>query len=66
MFHDPEAIAKREWVVDNYDPYMDGLVCQRMFEAVNDYICRNGVPKKRKLNLWRKYTSIKTFGRIKK
>lgn len=66
VFHDPEAIAKRKWVVDNYDPYMDGLVCQRMFEAVNDYICRNGVPKKRKLNLWRKYTSIKTFGRIKK
>ena len=65
VFNDSNAIAKRKWVVDNYDPYMDGLVCERMFEAVNDYICRNGVPRKRKLNLWRKYTSIKTFGRIK-
>lgn len=37
-----------------------------MIAGAEDYIRRHGVPKKRKLNLWRKYTSIKTFGRIKK
>ena len=63
---DPEAIAKRQWIVDNYDPYLDGNVCQRMLDGAEDYIRRHGVPKNRKLNLWRKYTSIKTFGRIKK
>ena len=61
---DPAAIARRQWVVDNYDPYLDGHVCQRMIDAAADYIRRHGVPRCRKLNLWRKYTSIKTFGRI--
>lgn len=64
--NDPEAIQKRKWIVDNYDPYMDGKVCERMFKAVQDYIDENGVPSVRKLNLWRKYTSIKTFGKIKR
>lgn len=64
--NDPEAIRKRQWIVDNYDPYNDGKVGQRMLEAAADYIKRHGVPRKRKLNLWRKYTSIKTFGRIKR
>lgn len=63
---DPEAKERRKWIVDNYDPYLDGKVCQRMYQAVQDYINRNGVPPKRNLNLWRKYTSIKTFGWIKK
>lgn len=63
---DPSAIAKREWIVKNYDPYLDGKVCERMFEAVEEYIARHGVPPKRKLNLWRKYTSIKVFGKIKR
>ena len=62
---DPEAIARRQWVVDNYDPYLDGRVCERMLNAAADYISRHGVPRKRKLNLWRKYTSIKTFGKVK-
>ena len=64
--HDESAIVKRRWVVDNYDPYLDGNVARRMLEAAEDYIRRHGVPRERKLNLWRKYTSIKTFGRIKK
>lgn len=63
---DPEAIARRQWIVDNYDPYLDGCVCKRMIEAAADYIRRHGVPRKRSLNLWRKYTSIKTFGWIKR
>lgn len=52
-------------VIRNYDPYLDGKCCHRMLEGVRDYIRRNGVPEKRKLNLWRKYTSIKTFGWVK-
>lgn len=64
--NDPEAIARRQWIVDNYDPYLDGRVCERMLNAAADYIRRHGVPNKRRLNLWRKYTSVKTFGFVKK
>lgn len=63
---DEESIKKRRWIVENYDPYLDGHVCKRMLDAAADYLHRHGVPSKRKLNLWRKYTSIKRFGRIKK
>lgn len=59
---DPNAIERRQWIVDNYDPYLDGRVCERMLNAAADYIARHGVPSKRHLNLWRKYTSVKTFG----
>lgn len=64
--HNEEDIARRRWVVEHYDPYLDGKVCRRMLEAAADYIRRHGVPRERKLNLWRKYTSIKRFGRIKR
>lgn len=64
--NDSEAIARRQWIVDNYDPYLDGHVCERMLNAAADYIRRHGVPNKRRLNLWRKYTSVKTFGFVKK
>lgn len=64
--NDPEAIARRQWIVDNYDPYLDGHVCERMLNAAADYIRRHGVPSKRRLNMWRKYTSVKTFGFVKK
>ena len=64
--NDAESIEKRRWIVENYDPHLDGKCCYRMLEEAADYIRRHGVPEKRKLNLWRKYTSIKTFGRIKR
>ena len=54
----------RRWVIDNYDPWLDGQVGHRMLEGARDFIRRHGVPKYRKVNLWRKYTSIKGFGRI--
>lgn len=57
---------QRQWVIDNYDPHLDGRCAQRMLQGARDYIRRHGIPEKRKLNLWRKYTSIKTFGKIKK
>ena len=66
VLHDEESIRLRQWVIDNYDPYLDGKVAHRMLEGARDYIRRHGVPKQHKTNLWRKYTSIKTFGWIKK
>lgn len=63
---DPQLKDLRQWIIDNYDPYTDGKVARRMLDGAKDYIRRHGVPEKRKLNLWRKYTSIKTFGRIQK
>lgn len=63
--HGNNAALKRQWIIDNYDPYLDGNVCKRMLEATENYISRHGVPAKRKLNLWRKYTSIKKFGKIR-
>jgi len=65
-FYDEGSIAKRRWIIDNYDPHLDGKCCARMLQQAQDYISRHGVPEKRKLNIWRKYTSIKAFGRIKK
>ena len=59
-------IDLRKWVIANYDPYTDGQVARRMLEGVRDYIRRKGVPARRKLNLWRRYTSIKTFGFVRK
>lgn len=59
-----EYLEKRRWIINNYDPYLDGKVAERMFSAVEDYIARYGVPKQRKLNIWRKYQSIKKFGKI--
>ena len=64
--HDEKIISLRRWVIENYDPYSAGGVAQRMLEGARDYIRRHGVPKKRKLNLWRKYTSIKTFGKVRR
>lgn len=55
---------KRQQIINSYDPYLDGKVCQRMLAAAKDYTDRHGVPAQRKLNIWRKYTSIKRFGRI--
>lgn len=65
-FNDAESIKKRQWIVENYDPHLDGKCCARMLEQAADYIKRHGVPEKRKLNIWRKYKSIKAFGKIKK
>ncbi|MDR0395529.1 MAG: CDP-glycerol glycerophosphotransferase family protein [Tannerella sp.] len=63
---DPFYEEKRKWIIRNYDPYNDGSVCRNMLLAVHDYIAHHGVPKERKLNLWRKYKSVKVFGRIRR
>lgn len=66
IFSSKELDDLRQWVITNYDPYTDGKCAQRMLDGVRDYISRHGVPTCRHLNLWRKYTSIKTFGRVKR
>lgn len=65
MDNESKYTQLRREVIDNYDPYLDGKVAHRMLEGARDYIKRHGVPAKRKLNLWRKYTSIKTFGWVR-
>ena len=64
VFSNQELIERRKWIIENYDPYTDGRCAERMLKGVADYIKRHGVPAKRKLNLWLKYVSIKTFGRV--
>lgn len=59
--HDPDSVSKRQWIVENFDPHLDGKCSERMLEAAAGYIARKGVPAKRKLNLWRIYTSLKKF-----
>lgn len=63
VFSSPQLDALRQWVITHYDPYTDGQCARRMLDGAADYILRHGVPPCRRLNLWRKYTSIKTFGR---
>lgn len=58
---DPDSITRRRWIRDNYDPHLDGQCCRRMLQCAEEFIARNGVPKKRKVNPWRRYTSHKTF-----
>ena len=65
VFTDKQLSEKRQWIIQNYDPYTDGRCAERMLAAAADYINRYGVPEKRHLNLWRKYVSIKTFGWVK-
>lgn len=60
---DPESISRRRWIRDNYDPHLDGKCCARMLDCSAEWIQRNGVPKQRKVNLWRRYTSLKAFPR---
>lgn len=63
--NDPDAREKRRWISRNYDPHLDGQCCRRMLQAAADYNDRHGIPTKRHVNLWRRYTSIKTFGNVK-
>jgi CDP-glycerol glycerophosphotransferase (TagB/SpsB family) len=64
LFANAKLEELRRWIISNYDPYTDGQCARRMLSGVQDYIDRHGVPERRRLNLWRKYTSIKTFGRV--
>ncbi len=60
LTEDPFSKTRKE-IYNNYHPYNDGKSAERMVKAVEDYIKRNGVPKKRKLSLFRRYKINKMF-----
>lgn len=59
------ASGLRKSIIQQYHPYADGRSSDRMYEAVEKYISQHGVPEKRKLSLYRKYT-INSYFRRKK
>ncbi|MEC3907597.1 CDP-glycerol glycerophosphotransferase family protein [Tamlana sp. 2201CG12-4] len=52
---------ERAFIIENYHPYEDGKSSIRMIEAIEQYISKFGVPKKRKLSPYRKYRIHKRF-----
>jgi len=52
---------QREFIIQNYHPYTDGKSSERMVTAVEQFIEKNGVPKKRRLSPYRKYRIHKRF-----
>jgi CDP-glycerol glycerophosphotransferase (TagB/SpsB family) len=50
---DPFA-TERQYIVEHFHPYNDGKSAERMVEAVETYIKKNGVPNKRKLSFLRR------------
>jgi len=52
---------QREFIISNYHPYRDGHSSARMVTAIEQFIEKNGVPKKRKLSPYRKYRIHKRF-----
>jgi CDP-glycerol glycerophosphotransferase (TagB/SpsB family) len=56
---------QRESIIKNYHPYTDGKSSERMFDAVEKCISINGVPEKRRLSAYRRYTINSYFGRKK-
>ncbi len=61
---DPFANSRKQ-IFEQYHPYSDGKSAVRMVEAVEDYINKNGVPKKRTLSLSRRLKIYSIFGRPK-
>jgi len=53
---------KRNKLIELYHPYMDCSSSKRIINAVKSYITVNGVPNRRKLNLYRKYKIYRLFG----
>ena len=52
----------RRNIIEQYHPYTDGRSSARMISAVEEYIGLNGVPERRKMNIYRKYLMNKMFG----
>ena len=62
-----DAFAKnRKDIFEQYHPYNDGKSAERMVEAVKNYIAKNGVPKKRKISLFRRMKMHSLFGKPSK
>lgn len=62
LIHDDFREARLE-TIRQYHPYTDGQSSVRMIAATEDYIKKNGVPEKRKINLYRRYKINKMFGK---
>ena len=60
-----KLFAEEDLSVKNYDPYFDGNVCSRMYDYVEIYKKEYGIPSHKSMNIWRRHTCIKTFGKIK-
>jgi hypothetical protein len=54
---------KRSEIMAQYHPYHDGNSALRMIDTVKDYIDKNGVPKNRKLSIFRRRKINKIFGK---
>lgn len=61
-----EYKQERQIVIEEYHPYNDGLSAQRMVEAVEQYIEKNGVPERRRLPFLRRRKMNRMFKRKKK
>jgi len=55
----------RNEIIEAYHPYTDGRSSERMWDAVEEYISRHGVPEERKLSLYRRKKVYLLHGRIK-
>lgn len=64
MENDPKREQRRS-IIQQYHPYTDGKSSERMYDAVEQYISQYGVPEKRRLSLYRRYT-INSYFRHKK
>jgi CDP-ribitol ribitolphosphotransferase len=56
---------QRASIIQQYHPYADGKSSERIYEAVEKYISEHGVPERRKLSPYRRYT-INSYFRHKK
>lgn len=55
--------TQRAEVIAEYHPYNDGKSTERMMDAIEEYVTKNGVPEKRKLSLFRRSKINKIFKR---
>lgn len=60
-----EMKEERQWIIDNYHPYTDGLSSKRMIDVLEQYIQENPIPEHRKIPWARKRKMIKMFGKVK-
>jgi heptosyltransferase-2 len=59
-----EMKEERQWIIDNYHPYTDGMSSKRMINTLEKYIQENPIPLKRKIPWLRRKKMIKMFGSI--
>lgn len=62
LTQDPFSKNRKE-IFNQYHPYIDGKSAERMVEAVKKYCLEHGVPKKRKISLFRRMKMHSLFGK---